>query len=119
VFSLTHHAEIRSHLAAMKPVERLAFCDAHATEVAAAVLSAPSFLSGLTPAELNIVKQRIEARANPAIAEAKSAAVTALAETERGRRNAANQIRARGGVGKIPHDGAEKIARAATAADVA
>ena len=88
----------------MKPVERLAFCDAHASEFAAAVLSAPSFLSGLTPAELNIVKQRIEARANPAIAEAKAATVTALAEMEGGRRNAANLIRARGGLEK-PHDG--------------
>ena len=112
MFSLTHHAEIRSHLAAMKPVERLAFCDAHATEVAAAVLSAPSFLSGVTPAELNIVKQRIEARANPAIAEAKAATVTALAELERGWRNAPNQIRARGGL-ENPHDGVEKVAQRA------
>ena len=30
----------------------MAFIDAHATEVAAAVLTAPPFLSGLTPAEL-------------------------------------------------------------------
>ena len=66
-------AEIRSHLASLKGGDRMAFIDAHATEVAAAVISAPPFLSGLTPAELNIVKQRIEARANPEIAEAKVA----------------------------------------------
>ena len=45
----------------------MAFIDAHATEVAAAVhfgASAPAFLSGLTPAELGIVKQRkLQARA--------------------------------------------------------
>ena len=56
------HAEIRSHLAALKPPDRMAFIDAHTTEVAAAILAAPSFLSGLTLAELGIVKQRIEAR---------------------------------------------------------
>ena len=59
------HAEIRSHLASLKAGERTAFIDVHATEGAAAVLAAPSFLSGLTPAELDVVKQRIEARANP------------------------------------------------------
>lgn len=48
-------AEIRSHMAALRAVERMGFIDAHATEVAAAVLSAPSFLSGLTPAELCVV----------------------------------------------------------------
>ena len=106
------HCEIRSHLASLKSGDRVAFIDAHATEVAAAVLSAPSFLSGLTPAELGIVKQRIEARANPEIAKAKAVAVNALAETERGRRNASNLIRARGGLEK-PYDGAEKVAQRA------
>ena len=58
------HAEIRSHLASLKAGERTAFIDVHATEGAAAAASlAPSFLSGLTPAELDVVKQRIEARA--------------------------------------------------------
>jgi hypothetical protein len=63
-------AEIRSHLGALRPGDRMAFIDAHATEIAAAVLAAPSFLSGLTRAELDIVKQRNEARANPEIAKA-------------------------------------------------
>jgi hypothetical protein len=48
----------------------MAFIDAHATEVAAAVLTTPSFLSGLTPAEIGVVKQRIESRTNPEVAEA-------------------------------------------------
>ena len=111
------HCEIRSHLASLKSGDRVAFIDAHATEVAAAVLSAPSFLSGLTPAELDVVKQRIEARANPEVAAAKAAAVTALAELERGWRNAANQIRVRGGLEK-PHDGVEKVAQRAGSDDL-
>jgi carbonic anhydrase len=95
---------IRSHLAKMKAGERLAFIDAHATEVVAAVIWAPAFLSGLSPTELGIVKQCIEARTNPEIAAAKAATLRALTETERGWRNAANQIRERGGLDR-PHDG--------------
>jgi hypothetical protein len=60
----------------LKSDDRLAFIDAHASEVAAAVLSAPSFLSGLTTAELAVVRQRIEARTNPNVAQAKAATAT-------------------------------------------
>jgi hypothetical protein len=56
----------------------MASIDAHASEVAAAMLAAPSFLSGLSPAELGIVKQRLEARANPDVVEAKAATLKAL-----------------------------------------
>jgi hypothetical protein len=105
------HCEIRAHLASLKSGDRLAFIDAHASEVGVAVLSAPAFLSGLTPAELGIVKQRIEARINPELAAAKAATVTALAEMERGCRNAAELIRARGGLEK-PHDGVAQRAGA-------
>lgn len=104
-------AEIRSHLAAMKPVERLAFVDAHASEVADAVLTAPSFLSGLTTAELGVVRQWIEERANPGIAAAKASATRALADAEVGVRSAIRQISERGGLGKVPFDGAEKVAQ--------
>jgi hypothetical protein len=78
--------------------ERLAFIDAHVGEVGAAVLTAPSFLSGLTPAEVGIVRQRIAARTNPKIAAAREEALQALSDCERGRRNAANQIRECGGL---------------------
>ena len=80
----------------------MAFIDAHATEVAAAVLAAPSFLSGLTPAELGVVKQRIEARANPEIAEAKAETAKALQETEAGWRHAISQIGERADLTKRP-----------------
>ena len=112
------HAEIRSHLASLKAGDRMAFIDAHATEVAAAVLAAPAFLSGLSPTELGVVKQRIEARANPELAKSKAETTRALADAEAGWRSAIRQISERAGLGR-PHDGAEKIARAATAADVA
>lgn len=106
-------AEVRSHLAALRGGDRMAFIDAHATEVAAAMLAAPSFLSGLTPAELG--KQRIEARANPEIAKAKAETAKALQETEDGWRAAIRQISVRGDLGNA-HEG---MVRAATAADVA
>ena len=93
----------------------MAFIDAQATEVAAAVLAAPSFLSGLTPAELGVVKQRIEARTNPEIAKAKAETAKALQDTEAGWRAAIRQICDRGGPGR-PEDGP---VRAAPAADVA
>ena len=89
-------AEIRSHLASLKAGERMAFIDAHATEVAAAVLAAPGFLSGLSPAELGVVKQRIEARANPAITKAKVETVRAVNDAETGWRAAFKQIAERG-----------------------
>ena len=107
-------AEIRSHLASLKAGDRMAFIDTHATEVAAAVLAAPSFLSGLTPAELGVVKQRIEASVNPEIAQAKAETAKALAHAEQGWRAAMRQISDRGGLGR-PHD---RMVRAATAADV-
>jgi hypothetical protein len=99
------NAEIRAHLAALKPGDRMAFIEAHIADVAAAVLTAPSFLSGLTPAELGVVKQRIAARANPEVAAAKQATTKALSETEAGWRAAIRQISDRGGLGKAPNDG--------------
>ena len=102
------HAEIKSHLAALRSGDRMAFIT---TEVAAAVLAAPSFLSGLTTAELGVVKQRIEVRANPKIADAKAETAKALAHAEQGWGAAIRQINDRAGVGRS-HDG---IMRAATA----
>lgn len=78
-------------------------------------VGAPSFLSGLTPAELRVVKQRIEARANPEIAEAKAETAKAMQDAEAGWRTAIRQISDRGGLGR-PHD---RMMSAATAADVA
>ena len=104
------HAEIRSHLAAMKAENRVVFINSHLGEgeVVNAVLTAPAFLSGLSPAELGVVRQRVEALAVPEIAAAKAATLTALAETEKGWRNAANQIRQAGGL-EMGHDGTTAV----------
>ena len=108
------HCEVRTHVAAMKSGDRLAFINTHLGEVAEAVLTAPAFLSGLSSAELNIVRQRVQARANPTIADAKAATIKALEQCEGGWRNAANQIRTRGGLEKSVVDGsAEKVAQRA------
>ena len=98
------HAEIRSHLASLKAGERMAFIDAHTADVAAAVLAAPSFVSGLSPAELGIVKQRIAVRANPELAKSKAETTRALADAEASWRSAIRQISERVGLGR-PHDG--------------
>ena len=103
------YAEMRSHLASLKAGDRMAFIDSHATEVAAAVISAPAFLSGLSPTELDVVKQRIEARSNPELAKSKAETTRALADAEAGWRNAVRQISERGGL-KKGHNGAEEIA---------
>jgi hypothetical protein len=110
-------AETRAYLAALKPAERMAFIDNHVAEAGAAVLTAPPFLSGLTPAELAVVKRLIEARTNPEVAASKAAILKAMGQTEAGWRNAAAQIAERGGLEK-GHDGIES-ARAAAAADAA
>jgi hypothetical protein len=102
--SLPARRQLGSHLAALKAGERLAFIDAHASEVAAAVLTAPGFLSGLSPAELGVVRQRIEARADPEVAKAKAETAKALQATEQGWRAAQKQISDRGGLDR-PHDG--------------
>jgi hypothetical protein len=108
--------EIRSYISAMKG-NRVDFLAKHAGDprVVAAVLGAPAFLSGLTDADINIVKSQVTNRLAPEIAEARAETAKALQETEAGWRAAIRQISDRGGLGR-PHDG---MVRVATAADVA
>ena len=65
--------EIRSYISAMKG-NRVDFVAKHAGDprVVAAVLGAPAFLSGLTDADINIVKSQVAKRVAPEIAEAKA-----------------------------------------------
>jgi hypothetical protein len=86
--------EIRAHLASLEPTKRMAFIEAHVTEVAAAVLGAPAFLSGLTPTEMAVVKQRIAARTNPEVAKARADLLQAMQDVEAGHRAAISQINA-------------------------
>ena len=98
-------SEIRAHISAMKD-NRVSFVEKHAHDprVVAAVLGAPAFLSGLTDADINIVKAQIAKRLAPKIAEAKALTVKALEETEAGWRSAIRQIFERGDL-KTGHNG--------------
>lgn len=61
----------------------------------------PGFLSGLTPADVEIVRKQYERTVNPNIADAKAETLNALAHAESGFRNAANLIRGRAGLDKL------------------
>jgi hypothetical protein len=94
-------SEIRSYLSAMSD-NRLNFVAQHAHDprVVAAVLGAPAFLSGLTDADIGMLKTQIAKRVAPEVAEAKAETTKALQETEAGWRAAIRQISDRGGLGR-------------------
>jgi hypothetical protein len=94
-------AEIRTHVSRLKDGDRLAFVTSHIADAGPAVLHGPSFLSGLTPAEQEIVRRQYEARINPEASEAKTKTLEALAHCEQGWRNASNQIWSRAGLDKV------------------
>jgi hypothetical protein len=87
-------SEIRSHVVAMSESSRVTFVLKHATDarVVQAVLSGPPFLCGLSDADIAVLKTEIAKRE---VAAAKEAALKAVADAERGYRNALNQIRER------------------------
>lgn len=66
----TVHAQIRDRLAALEK-DRMAFLEKNAGDpvVASAILTAPSFLSGLNDGELAPVKHKVERHISPEIAE--------------------------------------------------
>jgi hypothetical protein len=97
----TIHAQVRERLAFMKKEDRLGFLEKHGGDpvLAAAVLSAPPFLSGLSDSELALIKHRIEKHLMPGeVAEAKAATEKALVEAERGWTRATELITQRGGL---------------------
>jgi hypothetical protein len=47
--------EIRRHISSLNAVDRVAFIAKHVAEAGPAVMQAPSFLSGFSPAELAVV----------------------------------------------------------------
>jgi hypothetical protein len=105
-------SEIRTYLSAMD-TNRVGFIAQHATDprVVQAVLGAPPFLSGLTDAEVGIVKAQVQKRVAPELAAAKAETLAALAQAEGGWRNAIAQINERGGLKKT-HNGAAREVRA-------
>ena len=96
-------SEIRAHLAAMKG-GKLGFLEKHATDpvVAAAILGAPGFLSGLTDTELTFVKQNVEQHMAPEVTKARDATLKAMKEAEAGCQNAIHKIGERAGLSKAP-----------------
>ena len=93
------HAEVRAHLASMKSAPgRLNFINSNLglgdpDFLADSILSAPAWLSGLSPEDLNIVRTHVVLTRNPEIAAARAETEKALSETEKGYRAAVNMIR--------------------------
>jgi hypothetical protein len=99
----TVHAQIRDRLAAMKN-GRMGFLAKNAADplVASAILTAPSFLSGLSDVELAVIKQKVEQHVSPEIAEARAATLKAMKEAEQGWQKAIDKIGERAGLTKGP-----------------
>ena len=89
IHEATVHSQIRDRLAAMKN-DKMGFLEKNASDpiVAAAILTAPSFLSDLSDAELALVKHKVEQHVSPEIAEARTATLKAMKEAEAGWRRA-------------------------------
>jgi hypothetical protein len=104
IHEATVHAQIRDRLAAMKD-GRMGFLEKNATDpvVAAALLTAPPFLSGLSGAELALVKHKVEQHVSPEIAEARDATLKAAKEAEAGWQSAIRKIAERAGLTKSPN----------------
>jgi hypothetical protein len=88
-------------------VGKLDFLARHATDpvVAAAILNAPAFLSGLRDNEFTFVRQKVEQHISPEVVEAKEATLKAMKDAEQGWRRAIEKIGERAGLEKRP-DGA-------------
>jgi hypothetical protein len=99
----TVHAQIRDRLAAMKN-GRMGLLEKNAADpvVASAILTAPSFLSGLSDVELAVVEHKVEQHVAPEIAGARDATLKAIKEAEHGWQRAMAKISERGGLTKGP-----------------
>ena len=80
----------------------MGFLEKNATDpvVAAALLTAPPFLSGLSDAELALVKHKVEQHVSPEIAEARTATTKAIKDVEQGWQRAIDKIAERAGLTK-------------------
>lgn len=101
IHEATVHTQIRDRLAAMKD-GRMGFLEKNAGDpiVASAILTAPAFLSGLSDAELAMVKHKVEQHVSPEIAEARAATLKALEHAEAGWQKAMDEIGERAGLTK-------------------
>ena len=111
----TVHAQIRDRLAAMKD-GRMGFLEKNAADpvVASAILTAPSFLSGLSDVELAVVEHKVEQHVAPEIAGARDATLKALEQAEQGWQRAIDKIGERAGLTKGPEGRPSSPARGAS-----
>jgi len=99
------HAQIRGQLHAMKDVkERMSFFGRNGSDLTliSAALSAPPYVSGLSDAEVALLRKKLEQHARPEIVDERDFVHKALTEVERGFRAARARIAKRGGLEKAP-----------------
>ena len=110
------HAEIRRHIASLKDQRsRMAFLEKHGSDIAVAssLFEAPAFLSGVTDAELALVRHKIEAAHLPAeVVEARAKTGRAWAELERAARLAPTLILQFAGMKSLPRRNNEPLPKA-------
>ena len=95
------YGQIRSHIAGLDENARLSFIDKHFDDraVVSAVLTGPEFLSGLTPVEIGVIRQKLAKRVlAPEVAEQRDLVEKALAVAERGWLRATSLIEERAGL---------------------
>jgi hypothetical protein len=95
------YGKILDRVASMPREARLTFFQEHSDDlqVASALLTAPSFLSNLTEAEIAMVRSRLERSVLSAeVIEAKDATTKAMASAEKGWARAVDVIAQRGGL---------------------
>jgi hypothetical protein len=94
------HQEIRRHVAGLK--SKLSFIGQHGSDVTvlSALLTAPSFLSGLGEAELAAVRTKVESHLDPTIVEAREKTTKAMSEVEAGWKRAIDKIAEHAGLAK-------------------
>lgn len=92
------HAQIRDRLHAAK--NKMSFVEQYAADpvVASAIMTAPLCLSGLSDAEVAMVKKKIESHVDPRILEAREQVTKALKECEQGWQRAQQLIAERAGL---------------------
>ena len=97
------YGQIRGHIAGLDEKARLSFIDKHLNDddavVVSAVLTAPEFLSGLTPVEIGVIRSKLARRVLlPEVVEERDRVEKAMAVAERGWLRVATLIEERAGL---------------------
>jgi hypothetical protein len=97
------YVQVRDYVRTLDEKARLAFVDKHIDDddavVTSAVLTAPSFLSGLTPVEIGVIRSKLARRTLDAeVFEERERVAAAMAVAERGWPRACTLIEERAGL---------------------